>query len=196
MRQTVHLSTVEDNVYLYDSTATLSTPQILRRQLTLFVPAPWCAHLDALRQTLDPIQASRIAAHVTLCREDEIAHADASSLLLRVTTWADGPLRLTFGSPQRFDGHGILLPCKHGAGEFHALREWVLNRSGVRTHAAHITLAHPRNPRAPGNTDAALATCQQSLELPFATVALIEQHGNAPWNIIQQATLGGEEHER
>ena len=164
-------------------------PQNCRRQLTLFVPAPWRVPLDALRQRLDPIQASLIAAHVTLCREDEIRDVELSSLFRRVDTWAHGPLRLAFGSPRRFSGHGVLLPCEQGAGQFHALRRWLLQDDSVRVHEAHLTMAHPRNERAANNTDDVLAECPQELQLEFATVSLIEQQGTAAWRILHQFML-------
>lgn len=161
-----------------------------RKQLTLFVPEPWRTALDALRRTLDPVQASLIAAHVTLCREDEIEHVNPSSILRRVEAWPHGPLSLSFGKPHRFGGHGVLLPCTQGTPQFHALRVWLLQDPGAREHGAHLTLAHPRNPRARANTEDALAACPQSLQLQFASVALIEQEGSAPWRVIQESTLG------
>lgn len=163
----------------------------IRRQLTLFLKEPWSTRLDALRLNLDPVQASLIAAHVTICREDEIAHVDYSCVFSRVKEWSRGPLFLSFGQPRYFSGHGVLLPCEEGLGEFHSLRQWLLQDPGAREHEAHITLAHPRNPRAVGNTEAALASCPQALKLQFASVVLIEQHGSAPWRVMHESTLGG-----
>ena len=146
--------------------------------------------MNALRLALDPVQTSLIAAHVTLCHEDEIEHIDQSSVLSRAQAWPHGPLSLSFGPPQRFNGHGVLLPCQQGSGQFHSLRQWLLQDQGVREHGAHLTLAHPRNPRAPGNTDVALAACPQRLKLQFAAVALIEQQGSAPWRVLRESTIG------
>lgn len=73
----------------------MTGPPAIRRQLTLFVPEPRRAHLDALRQTLDPVQASLIGAHVTLCREDEIQDLDPVVMVRRVAAWPHGPLTLT-----------------------------------------------------------------------------------------------------
>jgi hypothetical protein len=115
-----------------------------RRQLTLFVEEPWRSRLQALRRALDLVQASLIAPHVTLCREDEIEQLDQSTIFSRVAAW---------------------------------------------THGAHLTLAHPRNPRAVGNTEAALAACPPALQIQFTTVALIEQHGAAPWTVLQESLL-------
>ncbi len=143
---------------------------------------------------MDPVQASLIAAHVTLCREDEIEQLDPAAVLSRVQSWAKGPLRLAFGHPRLFSGHGVLLPCERGSGSFRSLRQWLLQNQGAREHAAHLTLAHPRNIKAAGNTPAALAGCPHALELQFPVVALIEKHGSAPWRVLVEATLGGTVH--
>jgi hypothetical protein len=161
-----------------------------RRQLTLFVPEPWGLRLDALRRVFDPVQASRIAAHVTLCREDEIEGQVSSVIFDRVEVWASGPIFLRFGPPRRFDGHGLLLPCEQGADHFRQLRQWLLQDEGARAHGAHLTLAHPRNPRFVGNTGAAVAACPQALRLQFLSVALIEQQGSQPWQLVQESSLG------
>lgn len=170
-------------------TATVPADQDSRRQLTLFVAEPWKARLNALRATLDPVQASLISAHVTLCREDEIERLDASDLLERVESWEHGPLTLRFDQPARFGGHGALLPCRHGSDRFQRLRQWLLHDQSAREHEPHLTLAHPRNPRSAANTDAVLASCPRELELRFASVALIEQVHPEPWRVIEESVL-------
>ena len=151
---------------------------------------PWSSRLDALRRALDPAQASLIAAHVTLCREDEIEHLYQKSIFSRIQEWTHGPVSLSFGQPRRFNGHGVLLPCVQGSGQFHSLRQWLLQDQAAREHGAHLTLAHPRNPKSPGNTDAAIAAFPQTLQLQFSAVALIEQYGSAPWRVLQESALG------
>lgn len=173
----------------------MSTAPSSRRQLTLFVSPPLGPRLDTLRRVLDPVQAALIAAHVTLCREDELEGTDLPSLFSRVESWVAGPINLSFGKPTRFHDHGVLLPCEHGSGEFRRLRQWMLQDHNAREHGAHITLAHPRNPRSAGNTDAALATGPQALEIQFASVALIEQRASEPWKLIREATLGCRAHD-
>jgi len=163
----------------------------LRTQLTLFVPSPEREQLEALRHQLDPVQAALIAAHVTLCREDEIAALAADTLPDRVRRWPHGPLMLAFGAPQRFQGHGALLPGAQGLQAFQQLRQWLLADAAARVHHAHLTLAHPRNPRAPGNTDAALDAAPPALRLRLSQVALVQQAGAQPWRLPQQAPLGG-----
>jgi 2'-5' RNA ligase len=168
----------------------VTTVQNSRRQLTLFVAEPLASVLDAVRRTLDPVQASLIAAHVTLCREDEIERTSAEALLNQLKSWRMGPITLAFGQLIRFAGHGVLLPCQQGSDEFQRLRRCLLGSQEVREHAAHLTLAHPKNPQSTGNTDSALAVCPNALELQFASVALIEQQGSKPWRLLEEASLG------
>lgn len=163
-----------------------------RRQLTLFVAEPEQARWNALRAILDPVQAALIAAHVTLCREDEIGQLDPSAIFRRVRSWPHGPITLQFDRPTRFGGHGVLLPCRHGAAQFQRLRQWLLQDQSAREHGAHLTLAHPRNPKSANNTDAALASCPENLELQFASVALIEQLHQQPWRVLEEAVLGAD----
>ncbi|MCU0617278.1 MAG: 2'-5' RNA ligase family protein [Gemmatimonadaceae bacterium] len=161
-----------------------------RRQLTLFVDEPWRSRLQQLRVALDPVQAALIPAHVTLCRDEEVASVTAETVAHRVASWPHGPLAMSFGAAQRVEGHGVLLRCADGAVGFHALRQWLLQDADARELGAHITLAHPRNPRAAGNTDDALTAVPHALALTFASVALIEQHGTAPWTVQQHVMLG------
>ncbi len=164
----------------------------VRRQLTLFVPPPEGPALDALRARLDPVQAGLIAAHVTLCREDELQALGWPQLQERLDCWPFGALALVFGPAERFQGHGLLRPCTAGADGFQALRRWVLRNESVRVHPAHLTLAHPRNPVAAGNDEPAFAACAKAppLRLTLATATLIEQAGASAWRRLHQRALG------
>lgn len=160
-----------------------------RLQLTLFVPDDAAAILEPIRLRLDPVQHGLIGAHVTLCREDELAESPLAQL--RALASLPPAITLTFGAPVGFDAHGVLLPCIDGSTDFHRLRAAVLGTTAIRQHAAHITLAHPRNPRAPGNTqpsDIALAT---PLRITFTRVSLIEQVDGGPWVVWEVVALGG-----
>lgn len=161
----------------------------VRRQLTLFVPSPIAAEVEAIRRRLDPVQHALIAAHVTLCREDEFDDGDVAAFGRRAA--AAPPITLGFGVPERFDGHGVLLRCCEGADAFVALRRAILGRADVRPHGAHVTLAHPRNPVASGNTDAALGAVPTSIRCAFAAVCLIEQVDRLPWQVVAAYGLGG-----
>lgn len=160
----------------------------VRRQLTLFVAAADSAALEALRRRLDPVQHGLIAAHVTLCRDAELD--DWDGLARRLATLDQAPLTLRFGAPRPFHEHGILVDCIAGAGQFQALRLALLGGGPVAELAPHMTLAHPRNRRAPGNAlAAAAAALPQPLALRFDRCSLIEQHGHAPWQRIADFPL-------
>lgn len=169
----------------------MTSPSGVRRQLTLFLPAPQGPALDTLRAVLDPVQADLIAAHVTLCREDELARWDWPALQARLQAWPGGPLELGVGPPQRFDGHGLLLPCIHGQDAFQALRCWVLQDEAARPHDAHVTLAHPRNPRAVGNVDEALRQVPTSVRVRCRVASWIEQLPARPWQVRAVVEFAG-----
>ena len=156
----------------------------LRRQLTLFVPAPQRDALETWRQRLDPVQHGRIAAHVTLCREDELARHGEAAWRERVRAWWGGVLTLVWRPAERVDGHGVLLRCEAGQDAFQALRTHVLADPEARSHGAHLTLAHPRNPRSLANDDALLAVLPRFAPVRFEAVSLIEQQGDAPWQTV------------
>lgn len=163
----------------------------VRRQLTLFVPDGAAPFLEPLRQDVDPVQFALIAAHVTLCREDEIADVALPALRRRLTHAA--PLTLVFGPPRRFAGHGMLLPCIDGAAAFQQLRVRALDATAIRAPEAHMTLAHPRNPRAPANVDARFITLPERLTITFRNVAIIEQRSAQPWVVRATVALTGRE---
>ncbi len=153
----------------------------VRRQLSLYVPERFAAGFEAVRRIVDPVQRRLIPAHVTLCREDEIARFSAAELDERLSQAGLAPITLRFSHAQVFDGHGILLNCVAGHSEFQALRERVLGSAAIRVPQPHITLAHPRNPRAPGNSLAAVAAVSGGLTIPFDAISRIEQVGQGPW---------------
>jgi len=155
-----------------------------RRQLTLFLPAEAAAGVEAVRRVVDPVQWGLIAAHVTLCRDDELGElADPCRLRARLAEAAPAPLHLRFGAIEAFQGHGLLLACTHGQADFTALRERLLG-APTREQPAHVTLAHPRNPRAPGNASGAADALALPLSLVLSQVSLIAQEHGAPWRTL------------
>lgn len=158
-----------------------------RDQLSLFLGPPAGPALDALRAQLDPVQAALIPAHVTVCREDELTGLDPAGLTDRL----HGATALTFGVglPERFSGHGVLLPCVAGQSGLDDLRRRLLGRAEVRPQPAHVTLAHPRNPRAPGNRDP-LDLGITPMTLTLADLRWIRQTGGGPWQTIARFSLG------
>ena len=159
----------------------------IRSQLSLFVPPSVAAEIEAIRRIVDPVQHRLIPAHVTLCREDELAGFRLAECEARLGQAPPGPLTLQFGPPERFGEHGILLPCVGGADGFQSLREIVLGSRQARAHAPHLTLAHPRNPRAPRNSLDSAAALRAGLQVTFEAVHLIEQRDDDPW--IVRATI-------
>jgi 2'-5' RNA ligase len=154
-----------------------------RRQLSLFLTGDSAERIEDVRRIVDPVQSSLVPAHVTLCREDEIAALDLDEIGVRLSGCKSFTLK--FDSPEIFGGHGILLGCVDGRVEFDLLRRRVLGLDQVREARAHITLAHSRNPRAPGNSLEAI-----QLKLPmvvsFDSVALIEQAATTTrWQILR-----------
>jgi 2'-5' RNA ligase len=160
-----------------------------RHQLTLFVPPHAAVPIEAVRRAADPVQHGLIAAHVTLGREDELP--DLSELEARLAAAPPPLLTLTFGRAEAFGGHGLLLPCTAGATDFQRLRHQVLGPAPVRDHTAHLTLAHPRNPRAPGNGPAAALALPASPDVTFREISLIEQVGRTAWRRLWSVPLSG-----
>ena len=161
-----------------------------REQLTLFVAPPHAAMLDALRAVLDPVQAGIIAAHVTLCREDELAGITDAQIRARLADAAARAITLRFGAPERVGGHGILLPCVDGAEAFDALRAVVLGTPTPRPMGAHLTLAHPRNPRAAGNDLERARALNGGIECRFGAITRIRQEGDGVWARVAEFALG------
>ena len=167
-----------------------------RTQLSLYIPEPIASSLEALRRVVDPVQQGLIPAHVTLCREDELAGLDFEALESRLAGFP--PLSLEFGGPEGFSGHGILLPCIAGEDAFQALREQILGSAAIRRQAAHITLAHPRNPKARGNSLEFAESRIGQLVVRFSHIQWIEQNPGEAWRVLRTCGLGdsGEECER
>lgn len=151
-----------------------------RWQLSLFVLGPKARTLNELRARVDPVQASLIDAHVTLCREDELASHPDRYIATRVGEWAGGPLALKFGAPVPSTLHGVLLPCTQGQEAFDDLRRHILGRDAPSEYA-HVTLAHARNPVAAGNTPDAFKALRGGVSLSLGQIALIEQTGSGRW---------------
>jgi 2'-5' RNA ligase len=164
----------------------------MRNQLTLFVPLAASIQLEAARRLLDPVQAELIACHVTLCREDEITDTAASVFWSRLATANAAAVTLKFGIPEAFHDHGILLPCISGEEGFRALRRSVLGSREIRYQSPHITLAHPRNPKAPNNSLANATRLKLEMTITFASVSLIQQVDISPWRVLEQYSLVGQ----
>lgn len=161
----------------------------IRKQLSLYVPPDLAKEIEDVRKIVDPIQSSLIPAHITLCREDELG--DPLQLQDRLSNIPFTPLTLRFGKPEAFSSHGLLLRCIAGEDEFRVLREYLLGSKNIRNQQPHITLAHPRNQKATGNSLDNTTGLLEIITLTFPTIYLIEQIGSAPWQIIERYELSG-----
>jgi hypothetical protein len=162
-----------------------------RVQLSLFVPPLDADRLENARHQLDPVQAKLIPAHVTLCREDELQDFDFAALGTILGILGAWPLTLSFGSPEVFQGHGVLLPCIEGEEAFHELRCCLLCSRTVRHHAPHITIAHPRNPRSPHNVSTNFDVIPTGLVITFGAIQYIAQEEHASWQVVGTQSLLG-----
>lgn len=162
-----------------------------RIQLSLYVPEPAATSLESVRRILDPVQSNLIPAHVTLCREDELAPYEHGVFVSRFTDIPLQPLTLHFGKPEPFQEHGILLPCIAGENEFLTLREHVLGSRSIRRLFPHITLAHPRNPKGAGNCLANAGVLPERISITFTRINLIEQRVTSPWRVLETFHIPG-----
>ena len=160
-----------------------------RIQLTLFVEDP-SGVIEGLRAAHNPVQHSLIAAHVTLCREDELGTAEAVVAHLRDAELG-GPLTLRFGAAARFsEGKGVWLPPDGPQPAFDALRKAALGATSTpRPFDAHLTLLHPRNATC---TDAIFAEMQAAAlprQVVFDRVCLIGQQADGVWRVLWSRDL-------
>lgn len=167
----------------------MTAPEIVRRQLSLFVPGPIAAALDATRVILDPVQHGLIPAHVTACRDEEMQALLGSELERAIDAACFGPVTLVFGRAIPFDDHGILLPCISGEEALAAFRARFLDTPQPRREAPHITLAHPRNPKSMGNDLAVALNLPAQIEITFPEVSLIEQRKGERWQVLRRFRL-------
>jgi 2'-5' RNA ligase len=159
----------------------------IRRQLSLYASGDAARDIEAVRKRVDPTQHRLIPAHVTLCREDELGNLPSLKERLSRLSWP--PLRLRFGRAEAFSGHGLLLPCIGGEEGFHRLREHLLMSTDIRLQKPHLTLAHPRNPKAGGNSMANAASLAAEIEIRFPAIHLIEQEEGQAWKVLEHYRL-------
>ncbi|MCY1018176.1 2'-5' RNA ligase family protein [Pyxidicoccus sp. MSG2] len=157
--------------------------------MTLFVPGPLAAEIEAVRHVVDPIQKRLIPAHVTLCREDELGRLSEMELDARLLSPHLKPVTLRFGEPEAFHGHGIVMYGIEGLEDFRFLRQTILGALDLKPQRPHITLAHPRNPQAPGNSLDRAAGLRTLPPINFNTLCLIEQVMGSPWQVLRSIEL-------
>lgn len=129
-------------------------------------------------------QAALIAAHVTLCREDELQDLEHIQHNLRQLRWA-APLRIQIDPMKRFaEGKGVMLPANAENLDFQALRVAILG-TDARLHEAHITLLHPRNATCTDEIFAAMQVRNLPRELQFDQIHLISQVDGGIWEVLE-----------
>jgi 2'-5' RNA ligase len=159
----------------------------IRRQLTLFL-SEQCETIEKIRARYNPIQQALIAAHVTLCRENEIQKTDEVIRNIQAIV-RDKPVRIEFSPVERFhDGKGVLLPGKIYNNEFYELRKLVLKRLDdfPSKPLAHITLMHPRNSTCTDEIFEKISAYELPTAIDFDTISLIEQRNDQPWRVLEQ----------
>ncbi len=141
----------------------------IRKQLSMFAAGDSVIGIEEAREIVDPIQFGLIAAHITLCRESELENLKRiKARLLNI----DLPtLKVRFGRPKRFAGHGLMMECLEGEEDFRQIREYILESKHISRQIPHIKLAQPRNPEAKGNSVANLNRLPKIIELEFPLIS-------------------------
>lgn len=154
----------------------------LRRQITLFVPGSERSRIDAIRQRYNPAQFALIAAHVTLCRDEEVL--EWSVLQARARQMAFIDISLSFGPPVQ-DDNFVYLPAVGPTDDFHELRVRILDDEHCRRQDPHITLVHPRNGTCTATQFETIRSFIGSeFTVPFRGLTFIEQFAGAPWRRV------------
>lgn len=162
----------------------------IRHQLTLFVDKKYASEIESIRKKYNPRQQQLIDGHVTLCREDEIAHID--KVLACLQNLETSTITIQFGKATRFHNNkGVLLPAFGDNEQFHQLRETILIALNmpVHRHEPHITLMHPRNSNCTDEIFEEIQTVNLPISLKFDTVSLIEQIDEGQWQIVNRFNL-------
>jgi 2'-5' RNA ligase len=162
----------------------------IRRQLTLFLSEN-NENIEKIRATFNPIQFNLIAAHITLCREDEIDQLD--KIIENIKSISCGkPIHIEFDPVKRFEnGKGVLIPGKIRNPDFHNLRKAILKDliESPREHQPHITLMHPRNSTCTDEVFNKIKEYPLPDVLTFEQISLIEQRNGEKWQVIETYSL-------
>lgn len=164
-------------------------PAPFRRQASLYLPdGEDRRRIEILRRRFNPAQAALIPAHVTLCREDEVADWDV--LAARARDLAPITVSLRFGPPVR-EGNLVFLPATGPVAQFDTLRAALLaGDRAPRRETPHITLVHPRNGACDDAAFAEIRAATVPFTVAFTAISLIEQRNGGVWRTW--ARVGGE----
>jgi len=154
-----------------------------RKQLTFFLK-DGRETIENIRQEFNPAQYELIAAHVTLCREDEIEQLEQIIKNIR-SIKLQHPIQVHFNIIERFDnGKGLYIPANNENDEFHQLREMVLKGviESPRPHLPHITIMHPRNSTCTDFIFEQVSNYYIPTKFTFDAISLIAQENGGKWH--------------
>lgn len=156
----------------------------VRRQLTLFIENEI---IDHIRIKFNPIQHALIAAHVTLCREDELENLEEVIKNIK-SLKTNHSISITFNNVERFEnGKGVFMPGKAENINFYTLRNNILE--SPRKHLPHITLMHPRNSTCTDSIFEEIKSYPLPTLLTFRKISLIEQKNGGIWEVLAEFPL-------
>jgi 2'-5' RNA ligase len=156
-------------------------PAPYRRQASLHLPdGDDRRRIEILRRRFNPAQAALIPAHVTLCREGEVADWDV--LAARAAELRPIQVTLRFGPPVR-EGNLVFLPATGSVAQFDDLRAALLagGKTPPRRETPHITLVHPRNGVCDDAAFSEIRATTTPFTMTFAAITLIEQRNGGVW---------------
>ena len=152
-----------------------------RRQATLYLQGDMLSTVESVRSRFNPVQSALIRAHVTLCREDEVA--DWRELESRLSAMKQICVSLEFGKVVK-DGNLVYLATTGPTTSFDELRSMLLasDDSIPRPHEPHVTLVHPRNGRCDDIAFNEIESQLTEFSAVFDCVTLIQQTDGGPWH--------------
>ena len=156
-----------------------------RKQLTLFIEHS-NEIIENIRAHYNSEQSNLIAAHITLCSEDELEPIDI--IIERIKSInLNKPLRIELNRVKRFaDGKGVLIPASENNEEFKELRKMVLGTEPNNEQFPHVTLMHSRNSTCNDQIFAEIKKMKIPTELFFTRISLIEQKDGEKWNLVNE----------
>lgn len=156
-----------------------------RKLLCLFVPLPHNRIIEYIRSKYDPASFKCIQAHVTLCREHEVA--DWSEVEDKLSALEEVHIPLSFKRPEIAKEGGLFLFAQGRSDEFFKYRKFLLpNDREVDSLSPHITLIHPRTPYSSIKTLSQVSKFIFPQGIIFREIALIEQTHGSSWRVIRR----------